>query len=321
MRVAILDTVHPVLKKRLIENGFDCEEYLLLSRKEIEQGQLKHIQGIVLRSRIRIDAQLLNAMPQLQWIARSGSGLENINLQAAKSRDIRVYNSPEGNSDAVGEHVLGMLLMIMHKLRSCDKSVHDKVWEREKHRGMELGNKTVGIIGYGVMGKALATKLRGIGCKIIAYDKYTSGFSDEYVTEVTEEAFFRRSEIVSVHLPLTDETNGLVDSTWLARFSHPFIFINSSRGSVVKTKDLLDALDANQVTACGLDVLEFEGRSLEGLTSMGTTDAQKTMTRLLESPNVILSPHVAGWTTESYFKLSNFLADKILNDFCACRQR
>lgn len=317
MRVAILDTVHPVLKKRLIENGFDCEEYLLLSRKEIEQGQLKNIQGIVLRSRIRIDAQLLNAMPQLQWIARSGSGLENINLQAAKSRDIRVYNSPEGNSDAVGEHVLGMLLMIMHKLRSCDRSVHDKVWEREKHRGMELGNKTVGIIGYGVMGKALATKLRGIGCKIIAYDKYTSGFSDEYVTEVTEEAFFRRSEIVSVHLPLTDETNGLVDSTWLARFSHPFIFINSSRGSVVKTKDLLDALDANQVTACGLDVLEFEGRSLEGLTSMGTTDAQKTMTRLLESPNVILSPHVAGWTTESYFKLSNFLADKILNDFCA----
>jgi len=317
MRVAILDTVHPVLKTRLIENGFECEEHLLLSREEIQQGQLKDIQGIVLRSRIRIDNQLLDAMPQLQWIARSGSGLENINLQAAKSRDIRVYNSPEGNSDAVGEHVLGMLLMIMHKLRSCDKSVHDKVWEREKHRGMELGSKTVGIIGYGVMGKALATKLRGIGCKIIAYDKYTSGFSDEYVTEVTEEAFFRRSEIVSVHLPLTDETNGLIDSTWLARFSHPFVFVNSSRGSVVVTKDLLDALDANQVTSIGLDVLEFEGRSLEGLTSMGTTDAQKTLSRLLESPNVYLSPHVAGWTTESYFKLSDFLADKILNDFSA----
>ena len=317
MRVAILDTVHPVLKTRLIENGFECEEHLLLSREEIQQGQLKDIQGIVLRSRIRIDNQLLDAMPQLQWIARSGSGLENINLQAAKSRDIRVYNSPEGNSDAVGEHVLGMLLMIMHKLRSCDKSVHDKVWEREKHRGMELGSKTVGIIGYGVMGKALATKLRGIGCKIIAYDKYTSGFSDEYVTEVTEEAFFRRSEIVSVHLPLTDETNGLIDSTWLARFSHPFVFVNSSRGSVVVTKDLLDALDANQVTSIGLDVLEFEERSLEGLTSMGTTDAQKTLSRLLESPNVYLSPHVAGWTTESYFKLSDFLADKILNDFSA----
>jgi len=315
MRVAILDTVHPVLKTRLIENGFECEEHLLLSRTEIQQGNLRDIQGIVLRSRIRIDDQLLDAMPQLQWIARSGSGLENINLQAAKSRDIRVYNSPEGNSDAVGEHVLGMLLMIMHKLRSCDTSVHEKTWEREKHRGMELGSKTIGIIGYGVMGKALATKLRGIGCKIIAYDKYTSGFSDEYVTEVTEEEFFRRSEIVSVHLPLTDETNGLIDAAWIARFSNPFIFVNSARGPVVKTKDLLDALDANQVTSIALDVLEFEGRSLEGLTSIGTTDDEKTLTRLLESPNVFLSPHVAGWTTESYFKLSNYLVDKILNDY------
>ena len=134
-------------------------------------------------------------------------------------------------------------------------------------------------------------------------------------TEVTEEEFFRRSEIVSVHLPLTDETNGLIDADWLARFSHPFIFVNSARGSVVKTKDLLDALDANQVTSIALDVLEFEGRSLEGLTSIGTTDAEKTLTRLLESPNVYLSPHVAGWTTESYFKLSNYLADKILNDY------
>ena len=317
MRVAILDTVHPVIQTRLVENGFECEEHLLLSREEILQGQLDDIQGIVLRSRIRIDSQMLDAMPQLKWIARSGSGLENINVQAAKSRDIHVYNSPEGNSDAVGEHVLGMLLMIMHKLRSCDKSVHEKVWEREKHRGMELGSKTVGIIGYGVMGKAFATKLRGIGCTIIAYDKYTSGFSDEYVTEVTEEEFFRRSEIVSVHLPFTDETNGLIDSTWLARFSHPFIFVNSSRGSIVKTKDLLDALDANQIISIALDVLEFEGRSLEGLTSIGTTDAQKTLSRLLESPDVYLSPHVAGWTTESYFKLSHYLAEKILKDFSA----
>ncbi len=132
MRVAILDTVHPVIQTRLIENGFECEEHLLLSREEIQQGQLKDIQGIVLRSRIRIDDQMLDAMPQLKWIARSGSGLENINVQAAKSRNIHVYNSPEGNSDAVGEHVLGMLLMIMHKLSSCYKSVHEKVWERAK---------------------------------------------------------------------------------------------------------------------------------------------------------------------------------------------
>jgi D-3-phosphoglycerate dehydrogenase len=317
MRVAFLDSVHPVLQSRLNKNGFKCEEILLISRKEILDGQLKDIQGLVLRSRLAIDAKLLDAIPQLKWIARSGSGLENIDLVEAKSRDIIVYNSPEGNSDAVGEHVLGMILMILHKLRSCDKSVHEKVWDREKHRGNELGSKTVGIIGYGVMGKALATKLSGISSEVIAYDKYKFGFSDEYVEEVTEEEFFRRSEIVSVHLPFTDETNGLIDSTWLSRFSKPVIFVNSSRGSIVKTKDLLDALDNGQVTSTALDVLEFEGKSLEGLTSMGETDSNKTLLRLLKSPNVYLSPHVAGWTTESYFKLSDFLADKILNDFSA----
>lgn len=317
MRVAFLDSVHPVLQSRLSKNGFKCEEILLISREEILDGQLKDIQGLVLRSRLAIDAKLLDAIPQLKWIARSGSGLENIDLVEAKSRDITVYNSPEGNSDAVGEHVLGMILMILHKLRSCDKSVHEKVWDREKHRGNELGSKTVGIIGYGVMGKALATKLSGISNEVIAYDKYKFGFSDEYVEEVTEEEFFRRSEIVSVHLPFTDETNGLIDSTWLSRFSKPVIFVNSSRGSIVKTKDLLDALDNGQVTSTALDVLEFEGKSLEGLTSMGETDSNKTLLRLLKSPNVYLSPHVAGWTTESYFKLSDFLADKILNDFSA----
>ena len=315
MRVAFLDSVHPILQSRLNENGFKCEELLLVSREEILAGQLNDIQGLVLRSRLAIDAKLLDAIPELKWIARSGSGLENIDLVEAKSRNIKVYNSPEGNSDAVGEHVLGMILMILHKLRSCDKSVHNKVWDRERHRGNELGSKTVGIIGYGVMGKALATKLSGIGSEVIAYDKYKFDFSNEDVKEVTEEEFFRRSEIVSVHLPYTDETNGLIDSTWLSQFSKPIIFVNSSRGSIVKTKDLLDALDKGQVTSTALDVLEFEGKSLEGLTSMGETYSNKTLLRLLESPNVYLSPHVAGWTTESYFKLSDFLVDKILNDF------
>ena len=315
MRVAFLDSVHPVLQSRLNKNGFKCEELLLVSREEILDGKLNNIQGLVLRSRLAIDVKLLDAIPQLKWIARSGSGLENIDLAEAKSRDIQVYNSPEGNSDAVGEHVLGMILMILHKLRSCDKSVHEKVWDRERHRGNELGSKTVGIIGYGVMGKALATKLSGICSEVIAYDKYKFGFSDEFVKEVTEEEFFKRSEIVSVHLPFTDETNGLVDSNWLSRFSNPIIFVNSSRGSIVKTKDLLDALDKGQVTSTALDVLEFEGKSLEGLTSMEETDSNKTLLRLLKYPNVFLSPHVAGWTTESYFKLSDFLVDKILNDF------
>ena len=317
MNVAFLDTVHPILKNKLEENGFHCKDYLTLSREDIVQGSLKDIDGIVLRSRLQIDAKVLHSLPNLKWIARSGSGLENIDLTEAEARDIHVYNSPEGNRDAVGEHVLGMILMILHKLRSCDITVHGRVWAREKHRGTELSSKTVGILGYGEMGSAFASKLIGLGCKVIAYDKYKKGFSSEFVEEVQEDEFFERSEIVSIHVPWTAETKHLVNSSWLSEFKKPIVLINSSRGAVVNTSDLLDAIDLGQVSAIGLDVLEFEGRSLEGLDKLEDAGARSTLTRLLESPNVYLSPHVAGWTVESYIKLSTYLANKILKDFSA----
>ena len=317
MTVAFLDTVHPILKNKLEENGFHCKDYLTLSREDIVQGSLKDIDGIVLRSRLQIDAKVLHSLPNLKWIARSGSGLENIDLTEAEARDIHVYNSPEGNRDAVGEHVLGMILMILHKLRSCDITVHGRVWAREKHRGTELSSKTVGILGYGEMGSAFASKLIGLGCKVIAYDKYKKGFSSEFVEEVQEDEFFERSEIVSLHVPWTAETKHLVNSSWLSQFKKTIVLINSSRGAVVNTSDLLDAIDLGQVSAIGLDVLEFEGRSLEGLDQLTDADARSTLTRLLESPNAYLSPHVAGWTVESYIKLSTYLANKILKDFSA----
>ena len=317
MNVAFLDTVHPILKNKLEENGFHCKDYLTLSREDIVQGSLKDIDGIVLRSRLQIDAKVLHSLPNLKWIARSGSGLENIDLTEAEARDIHVYNSPEGNRDAVGEHVLGMILMILHKLRSCDITVHGRVWAREKHRGTELSSKTVGILGYGEMGSALADKLIGLGCKVIAYDKYKKGFSSEFVEEVQEDEFFERSEIVSLHVPWTAETKHLVNSSWLSQFKKTIVLINSSRGAVVNTSDLLDAIDLGQVSSIGLDVLEFEGSSLEGLDKLEDAGARSTLTRLLESPNVYLSPHVAGWTTESYIKLSTYLAHKILKDFSA----
>ena len=317
MNVAFLDTVHPILKNKLEENGFHCKDYLTLSREDIVQGSLKDIDGIVLRSRLQIDAKVLHSLPNLKWIARSGSGLENIDLTEAEARDIHVYNSPEGNRDAVGEHVLGMILMILHKLRSCDITVHGRVWAREKHRGTELSSKTVGILGYGEMGSAFASKLIGLGCKVIAYDKYKKGFSSEFVEEVQEDEFFERSEIVSIHVPWTAETKHLVNSSWLSEFKKPIVLINSSRGAVVNTSDLLDAIDLGQVSSIGLDVLEFEGSSLEGLDKLEDAGARSTLTRLLESPNVYLSPHVAGWTVESYIKLSTYLANKILKDFSA----
>jgi D-3-phosphoglycerate dehydrogenase len=317
MTVAFLDTVHPTLKNRLEENGFHCKDYLTLSREDIIEGSLKDIDGIVLRSRLQIDTKVLQAMPNLKWIARSGSGLENIDLTEAESRDIFVYNSPEGNRDAVGEHVLGMVLMILHKLRSCDITVHDRVWAREKHRGTELSSKTVGILGYGEMGSAFASKLIGLGCKVIAYDKYKMGFNSKFVEEVCEEEFFEKSEVVSIHVPWTAETKHLVNSSWLSKFKNPIVLINSSRGAVVNTSDLLDAIDIGQVSSIGLDVLEFEGSSLECLDKLENDEARSTLTRLLESPNAYLSPHVAGWTTESYIKLSTYLANKILKDFSA----
>ena len=194
MKVAFLDTVHPILLDRLNSNGYICEELYNISREEILKGGLEEYTGLVIRSRLTIDARLLASLPSLKWIARSGSGLDNIDVEEAEARGVKVINSPEGNRDAVGEHCLGMLLTILHKIKSGDRSVHEMQWLREEHRGEELGAKTVGIIGYGVMGSAFAEKLSGLGCRVIAYDKYKKGFGSTAVEEVSEEDFFLQSE-------------------------------------------------------------------------------------------------------------------------------
>ena len=265
MKVAFLDTVHKVLRSRLEDKGYDCKELLKVTREEIIEGELSDINGIVIRSRLTIDAQLLDALPSLKWISRSGSGLDNIDTEEAKARGVEVFSSPEGNRDSVGEHTLGLLLMTLHKLRSGDVSVHQRKWLREEHRGEELKHKTVGIIGYGVMGSSFAEKISGLGCRVISYDKYKKGFGSDQVEEVTEKEFFEQSEVVSVHVPWTTETKGLVNEKWLSLFSNPIIFLNTSRGAVVKTADLLDAMNEGKVRSAALDVIEFEGNSLERL--------------------------------------------------------
>ena len=310
MKVAFLDTVHEVLNERLEANGYSCHECYGVTREEILEGELNDYEGIVIRSRLTIDARLLAALSSLKWIARSGSGLDNIDVEEAQARGVQIVNSPEGNRDSVGEHALGLLLMLLHKLRSGDKSVHKRVWLREEHRGEELGAQTVGIIGFGVMGSAFAEKLQGFGCKVIAYDKYKKGFGSNIVKEVSEEEFFAQSDIVSVHVPWTSETKGMVDGVWLYRFSKPITFINTSRGAVVNTSDLLDAIDDGKVKSAALDVIEFEGRSLEVLEP--DTEGQTTLSRLLANEQILITPHVAGWSVESYYKLSSVLADKIL---------
>ena len=310
MKVAFLDTVHPILMERLEANGYSFHELYSTSREEILDGALEDFDGVVIRSRLTLDARLLAALSSLKWIARSGSGLDNIHVEEAKARGIEIINSHEGNKDAVGEHTLGLLLMLLHKLRSGDKSVHNRQWLREEHRGEELGAQTVGIIGYGVMGSSFAEKLSGLGCRIVAYDKYKEGFRTENVEEVSEDEFFELSDIVSVHVPWTSETKGMIDSKWLDRFSKPLIFLNTSRGAVVRTSDLLDAIDAGKVRSAALDVIECEGSSLEGLELDDVAAA--TLERLLKNDQILITPHVAGWSVESYFKLSSVLADKII---------
>lgn len=313
MLVAFLDTVHHILKDRLSTSGFTCEDHFKLSRADIIDGALKDHEGLVIRSRITIDEEVFDALPNLKWIARSGSGLDNIDLDTAKLRCVEVVNSPEGNKDAVGEHTLGLLLSLVHKISKGNISVHNRQWLREEHRGEELGSKTVGIIGYGVMGSCFAEKLQGIGCRVIAYDKYKTDFGTSFVEEVSEEIFFNESDVVSVHVPWTHETMGMVDDAWFSRFKKPIIFLNTSRGAVVSTSSLLNALNKGAVRCAALDVIEFEGRSLEGLEL--SDEKAKLLEQLLSHPEVIITPHVAGWTVESLKKLSSILADKVLLKF------
>lgn len=320
--VWFLDTVHPVLAQRLTAAGMRCHDGTRLTREDLLHPQnLPHpVEALVLRSRLLLDAATLEALPKLRWIARSGSGLENIDLEAARARGVAVHNSPEGNRVAVGEHTVGMLLALLNHFRSGDASIRNRQWQREAHRGRELQSLTVGICGYGQMGSAFAERLAGFGCRVVAYDKYLAGWGDAptaprplpHVEPVGEAELRRHADVVSLHLPWTAETRGLVNDAWLAGFERSVILLNTSRGPIVDTAALLRALNDGRVVHAGLDVLEFEGRSLEGLDGLSDDGSRQTFEALLAHPRVLLTPHVAGWTHESLVKLSTVLADKIL---------
>jgi D-3-phosphoglycerate dehydrogenase len=311
MNVLFLDTVHPVLQDRLQQAGHHCIERFS-EKAEALHSEFSQADGIVLRSRFRIDAHILDLCPNLKFIARSGSGLENIDLDAAKIRGIEIFNSPEGNSEAVGEHALGMLLMLFNNLCRSDRQVRNGKWVREGNRGIELGNKTVGIIGYGHTGQSLARKLSGFDCKILAFDKYKSGFGTDRIIECGLEDIFSNCDIISFHVPLTPETNYMADLEFFNSFSKSICIINTSRGPVLNTGDLVKAMQSEKIWGACLDVLEYEENSFEYLSDSKMPEPLKWLT---SSDKVVLTPHVAGWTKESYYKLSSFLADKILARF------
>lgn len=309
MKVVFIDTVHPVLAERLTYAGFICLDVSKNSRSEVEEI-LVDATGIVIRSRFTMDESILKHAPNLAFIARSGAGMENIDVNFCESRNIQLFNAPEGNRNAVGEHALGMLLSLMNKLHSADREVRNGLWRREENRGIELDGKTVAIIGYGNNGAAFAKKLRGFDVRVLAFDKYKTGFSSEFVEESDMDTIYKEADVVSFHIPQNEETLFLVNDFYLSSFHKPIFLLNLSRGKIVQTSSLVNGLKTGKIYGAGLDVLEYEKTSFESFFENNMPDLFR---ELLSFENVILSPHVGGWTHESYFLLSNVLADKILN--------
>ncbi len=310
MRIAIIDSIHPLLAEKLTAAGHEVVMHHLTDDAGLRKA-LGDAQGIVVRSR-NVDAALLASCPQLRFVARVGSGLENIDVARCRERDIRVLNSPEGNRDGVGETCVLLLLGLMKALVRANHQVHNGLWLREENRGTDLRGKTVGIIGYGQMGSAFAEKLRGFGVKVLAHDKYRSGFERAGIRECGLERLLRESDVISMHLPLTRETHHFADHDFFLRLGRPVWFLNTSRGAVVHTAALLDAIDHGRVIAAGMDVLEFERADLSGVDPAMEPHTQQ---RLFGHPRVLLTPHIAGVTHEGRQKMADVLARKILEAF------
>lgn len=309
MKVLFLDSVHSILEERLTNAGYQCIHEINRPKEECYE-LIKDVSGIVIRSRFRMDASFLEHAENLKFIARSGAGMENIDEAYCSSRNIQLFNAPEGNRNAVGEHALGMLLSLFNRLTLADQEVRNGKWDREGNRGVELDGKTVGIIGFGNNGQAFAKKLQGFEVEVLAYDKYKSGFGSAFVTESSMQDIYDKADIVSFHIPQTEETIYFANDEFFAAFKHNVYLINLSRGKVVQTSALVNALKSDRVKGACLDVLEYEKSSFESFFEQELDD---DFSYLLKSDQVLFTPHVGGWTHESYFKLSNVLADKILN--------
>lgn len=311
MRVLFADTVHACLEEELLRHGFETAHYTGKSREGLK-AIIGDYEGIVIRSKVKLDADMLQHANRLRFIARAGAGMENIDIPFAESMGIACINSPEGNRDAVGEHAIGMLLMLLNNLKRADAEVRKGIWVRAENRGFEIMGKTIGLIGYGNTGSQIAKKLSGFEAEILVYDKYLSGFSNSYCRESTLEEIQEKADILSLHIPLTPETHYLVDEAFIRKFRKNFFFMNTSRGKNVKTAALAEALKSGKICGACLDVIEYESISFEQLDAAQLPEDYRY---ILEAENVILSPHIAGWTHESNEKMSRILAEKIIVQF------
>jgi D-3-phosphoglycerate dehydrogenase len=306
VKILHLDKNHPLLISQLAELGHTNHEDYTSSKTEIE-AKIYEYDGFIIRSRFRIDVNFLAKATNLKFIGRVGAGLENIDCEFAQQQGIKLISAPEGNRNAVGEHALGMLLSLMNKLNKADKEVRNGKWLREANRGFELDGQTVGIIGYGNMGKAFAKKLRGFDVTVLCYD-LKEKIGDENSTQVSLSELQERATVLSLHTPQTSGTQNMICTEFIQAFKHPFWFINTARGKSVITHDLVEALRTGKILSAGLDVLEYEKSSFENL--FNDDQMPEAFKYLIQSENVLLSPHVAGWTKESKEKLAQTIVDK-----------
>ena len=305
MKILLLDKNHPLITEQLSEKGFVLEEDFSSSYEQVLE-KIHLYEGVIIRSRIPLDAHFLEKAKNLKFIARVGAGMENIDIAKAQELGIKLIHSPEGNKDAVAEHVLGTLLVLMNRLFISSNEVKKGIWLREENRGEEILGKTFGIIGYGNMGKAVAKRLSGFGCKTIFYD-IKPNLSDEFATQVSLQELQENADILSLHTPLTEDTLYMIDEKFISKMKKNFYFINTARGKNLKTSALVNALKSGKIKGACLDVLEYEKTSFENL-EMKNEDLEY----LLNSEKAIITPHIAGWTHESKIKLAQVIVDKIL---------
>ena len=305
MKILLLDKNHPLITEQLSEKGFVLEEDFSSSYEQVLE-KIHLYEGIIIRSRIPLDAHFLEKAKNLKFIARVGAGMENTDTAKAQELGIKLINSPEGNKDAVAEHVIGTLLVLMNRLFISSNEVKKGIWLREENRGEEILGKTFGIIGYGNMGKAVAKRLLGFGCKTIFYD-IKPNLSDEFATQVSLEELQENADILSLHTPLTEDTLYMIDEEFISKMKKNFYFINTARGKNLKTSALVSALKSGKIKGACLDVLEYEKTSFENLETKN-----EDLEYLLNSEKAIITPHIAGWTHESKIKLAQVIVDKIL---------
>jgi len=303
-KILITDTMHESIVSMLETIGYQVDYNPTITREQIISG-LSEYTGIMVRSKTYIDKEVIDAGSNLKFIARSGAGLDLIDIEHTQKKNIALLNAPEGNRDAVAEHTVAMILNLLNYIRRSDYQVRHKIWDREGNRGHELMHRTVGLIGFGNMGTATAKRLSGFGCRIIVYDKYKSGFGTDQVEEVSLDKLKSEADIISFHVPLTEETRHYLDNSFLDDVKNNFILINTSRGEVASLNTIIQGLSSGKITSAGLDVMEIE--KFKKLTA----EQDGILDQLFDFDQVIFTPHVAGWTTESYIKINETLVNKI----------